>query len=98
MPHMQRRHLIGLSFLVILSFSAVVYTVFISEGWEKRESLQQEVATRNFENDAAQKEVEKLRERIQAIRERPGVREWPCLLYTSPSPRDATLSRMPSSA
>ena len=25
-------------------------------------------------------------------------RNWPCLLYTSPSPRDATLSRMPSSA
>ena len=24
--------------------------------------------------------------------------EWNCLLYTSPSPRDATLSRMPSSA
>ena len=24
--------------------------------------------------------------------------EIPCLLYTSPSPRDATLSRMPSSA
>ena len=23
---------------------------------------------------------------------------WICLLYTSPSPRDATLSRMPSSA
>ena len=23
---------------------------------------------------------------------------WTCLLYTSPSPRDATLSRMPSSA
>ena len=27
-----------------------------------------------------------------------GVVPWPCLLYTSPSPRDATLSRMPSSA
>ena len=27
-----------------------------------------------------------------------GVRRWFCLLYTSPSPRDATLSRMPSSA
>ena len=26
------------------------------------------------------------------------VRKWTCLLYTSPSPRDATLSRMPSSA
>ena len=25
-------------------------------------------------------------------------RHWDCLLYTSPSPRDATLSRMPSSA
>ena len=25
-------------------------------------------------------------------------RLWTCLLYTSPSPRDATLSRMPSSA
>ena len=24
--------------------------------------------------------------------------DMPCLLYTSPSPRDATLSRMPSSA
>ena len=24
--------------------------------------------------------------------------KYPCLLYTSPSPRDATLSRMPSSA
>ena len=27
-----------------------------------------------------------------------GVQFHPCLLYTSPSPRDATLSRMPSSA
>ena len=27
-----------------------------------------------------------------------GVSIWDCLLYTSPSPRDATLSRMPSSA
>ena len=25
-------------------------------------------------------------------------RSWPCLLYTSPSPRDRTRSRMPSSA
>ena len=27
-----------------------------------------------------------------------GSEDWDCLLYTSPSPRDATLSRMPSSA
>ena len=28
----------------------------------------------------------------------PGIGNYVCLLYTSPSPRDATLSRMPSSA
>ena len=27
-----------------------------------------------------------------------GVKDWLCLLYTSPSPRDGLLSRMPSSA
>ena len=28
----------------------------------------------------------------------PDLTEWTCLLYTSPSPRDGLLSRMPSSA
>ena len=32
------------------------------------------------------------------VRIRTGDRDGTCLLYTSPSPRDATLSRMPSSA
>ena len=32
------------------------------------------------------------------IRQPPTNFPWGCLLYTSPSPRDATLSRMPSSA
>ena len=27
-----------------------------------------------------------------------GIAAWPCLLYTSPSPRDRSVSRMPSSA
>ena len=31
-------------------------------------------------------------------RKRPGVKYLICLLYTSPSPRDRTRSRMPSSA
>ena len=30
--------------------------------------------------------------------DRIAAQDWRCLLYTSPSPRDATLSRMPSSA
>ena len=34
----------------------------------------------------------------RAMRERYGANSKSCLLYTSPSPRDATLSRMPSSA
>ena len=33
---------------------------------------------------------------VQSVRGE--AREFTCLLYTSPSPRDATLSRMPSSA
>ena len=34
------------------------------------------------------------------IQQRTGIvkRHWVCLLYTSPSPRDKTVSRMPSSA
>ena len=35
---------------------------------------------------------------IQALMRDWSVLVFPCLLYTSPSPRDATLSRMPSSA
>ena len=41
--------------------------------------------------------VERGPDAIAALRKN-GVEFDPCLLYTSPSPRDATLSRMPSSA
>ena len=75
MPSMQRHHVIGLSLLVLLSLSAVVHTIFFSEGWEKRQSLKEEVAERAVANDLAEKETQKLRERIQAIRERPDVQE-----------------------
>ena len=36
--------------------------------------------------------------RMHTGRQISGTVTYPCLLYTSPSPRDATLSRMPSSA
>ena len=47
--------------------------------------------------------VEQNRESVQSLRERGIAAVWgdatePCLLYTSPSPRDRTRSRMPSSA
>ena len=37
---------------------------------------------------------------LDKTKDKTGLIEWrkSCLLYTSPSPRDATLSRMPSSA
>ena len=41
-------------------------------------------------SDDADKTNEKILEAIQML--------WICLLYTSPSPRDGLLSRMPSSA
>ena len=34
----------------------------------------------------------------EALLNRGEAREWGCLLYTSPSPRDLSTSRMPSSA
>ena len=57
MPGMQRHHVIGLCLLVLLSLSAVVHTIFFSEGWEKRQSLKEEVAERAVANDLAEKET-----------------------------------------
>ena len=37
-------------------------------------------------------------EKLGAEMESPFAKEWDCLLYTSPSPRDRQKSRMPSSA
>ena len=35
---------------------------------------------------------------VEALNAQAGEQRWACLLYTSPSPRDGLLSRMPSSA
>ena len=43
-----------------------------------------------------EKETEPKKEKTRIPKKNKGAE--PCLLYTSPSPRDATLSRMPSSA
>ena len=37
-------------------------------------------------------------EELETIKSSVPIRNWSCLLYTSPSPRDGLLSRMPSSA
>ena len=38
----------------------------------------------------------KFKDKASAVKE--NIKDMPCLLYTSPSPRDGLLSRMPSSA
>ena len=50
--------------------------------------------------DKDRKALEMAATRIEAYHKKqlPDNAFWTCLLYTSPSPRDATLSRMPSSA
>ena len=53
-------------------------------------SFSQGALTRSYATMAANDIIDRMRLNI------PGVEA--CLLYTSPSPRDATLSRMPSSA
>ena len=43
-------------------------------------------------------EFDVTQERINQFADITGDHQWICLLYTSPSPRDRTRSRMPSSA
>ena len=50
---------------------------------------------RSSESESSSSEVDVSCSRKVEYEKREGI---PCLLYTSPSPRDATLSRMPSSA
>ena len=67
--------------------------------WEEVRRLNAELGTTVFLTTQYLEEADELAGRIAIIDRGRLVREGsPCLLYTSPSPRDATLSRMPSSA
>ena len=61
---------------------------------EQKAKLMEERAKRNAERAKREQEKREIRKAKEAKAEE----EKSCLLYTSPSPRDATLSRMPSSA
>ena len=65
----------------------------------RRERIKIEARTKNIESDRALgKNLEDLVSEIRRESDMSSGGAYTCLLYTSPSPRDATLSRMPSSA
>ena len=71
--------------------------------WEKREEggfVRSVAATREGESDVDDDDVDGSEEfeHVHVVRRCSIETFYRCLLYTSPSPRDATLSRMPSSA
>ena len=64
-------------------------------------------AEETYNPDTERSRIQKMREnqaglntpeKISKLEKEPAYLRRGCLLYTSPSPRDATLSRMPSSA
>ena len=73
----------------------------MSPGWMAVNANKRDVSF-DLKNPASIKVIKRLAKDVDVVMEnfRPGVmdRLGICLLYTSPSPRDATLSRMPSSA
>ena len=62
----------------------------VVKGSGKLDQLLEELEEELLSSDMAQSAVEEVIQTLKAT--------LICLLYTSPSPRDATLSRMPSSA
>ena len=78
---------------------AATQTAFASTGLSALQALVTN-KTLSAENGASQAEISETAAKIQALQslERTMSLYNTCLLYTSPSPRDATLSRMPSSA
>ena len=69
--------------------------------FESRESLVSELKFKHSSSSASsilERQVTKLREEHKSLIDLLTSFMNTCLLYTSPSPRDATLSRMPSSA
>ena len=78
----------------------------LQEQYQQNEAVMSEDEVRRMNSDAQdlQVQLQLIQERVQtALQEKnqefvQSMQEEFCLLYTSPSPRDATLSRMPSSA
>ena len=74
-------------------------TTEASTGSDSAEVADDEEEAMEDEEEAMADEEEAMEDEEEAMADEEGVgHNLDCLLYTSPSPRDATLSRMPSSA
>ena len=79
---------------VIFLITSFIFVFFIFDTWELSfkdyQSLESQLESRIQKADELRSEVNFIQEKIEDLED--------CLLYTSPSPRDTLLSRMPSSA
>ena len=80
--------------------SAEAAAMFLAEQCTAKKKMMDELALqRDFKGaSAAQEEVKEIEALAASLRAKQNTLDELCLLYTSPSPRDATLPRMPSSA
>ena len=76
-----------------------VYTGFLASSWRAQKSqVRQKDKRENFEPWASIKSDHDLPKGSEGWKPKGSKPSKPCLLYTSPSPRDRQKSRMPSSA
>ena len=89
---MQRCNLqVKLSYQLHITKLRLAYARFLDETWSKRELAGDMVWKLNgISEKTADEGIQIIHKMLEHL--------WVCLLYTSPSPRDRTRSRMPSSA
>ena len=95
----------GFSFLgIMLGVATLIIVMAVMNGFRKELldkilGLNGHVLIQPLESPLTDwKDVAERVSQVQGIRLAAVCRSWGCLLYTSPSPRDRTRSRMPSSA
>ena len=95
-PQKKRGFVLALTLFVILAISS--FSVAMMGIIQKNSQNSVRSHQINTVNQAAEFGLESGRLWLTDQMSRSGTTAITCLLYTSPSPRDATLSRMPSSA
>ena len=93
------------TWIAVKPTQAKSYTIYEVIGWLQRRKMPvlviyENVPDRRWYGNMPEILLEKRGDGVDALIEKidQAARNYPCLLYTSPSPRDRTRSRMPSSA